>query len=522
MVKLTFYGGVSTIGGNCVVLEEDGHRIMIDNGKCFSAEGSFYKEFLNPRKNNDIRDYLALGLIPPINGIYGKELINDVCIDKVPPGSEFLFSSELQSYEDYLAEHGTPFIDAILISHAHLDHIRNLLFMDPEIPVYCSQITYDLFKIISDLSDDYLNYTHSKISELKKGYFPGELRKTKTTVARNFIILEPNNPHEIGVFEVTGFPTDHSIPGGMAFKIRTSAGKQIVYTGDIRFHGHPQDRNNSHHFVDTIRLSTTDALITEGTRIDDEDNKSEDDVFHQTVNRIQREDALASKLILVSFPWKNLSRFQTTYKIARELKRTFVIQPKLAYLLHNLGARNSLGINRILQNDDLRIYLPRQSSMTYSWGDYVYAKDNISYNIKWDKANGKKYLYRDIYGEQKHITAYELQRNPERFLLHLEFYNINQLIDIRPPENSIFFNMKTEPFDEEGMIEQQILENWMQRFKLNLIRIHASGHAPGSQLLDMVVKINPKVIFPIHTEKPELFTMKNAIIPIILGKEYEI
>jgi ribonuclease J len=522
VAKLIFYGGVSTIGGNSVVLEEDGRRLMLDNGLCFSSEGQFYKDFLNPRKNNDIRDYLELGIIPPINGIYGKELINDVCLEKIPPENHFLFTSDLQSYEDYLAEHNQPYIEAILISHAHLDHIRNLLFMDPEIPVCCSQITYDLLKIISDLSEDYLNYTHSEMGELKSGYFPGELKKTKKSIERNFIILEPNNPHEIGPFQVTGFPIDHSIPGTMAFKIQTQQGKQIVYTGDIRFHGLPQDRNNSYHFVDTISFSTTDALITEGTRIDDENNKSEEEVFKQTVNRIRQENNTSSKLVLVSFPWKNLSRFQTVYRIARELKRTFIIQPKLAYLLHNLGPRNSLGVQDILHNEDLRIFLPRQTSMTYSWGDYVYSKDNISYNLDWDKKTGEKYLYIDAYGPEKHITASEIHENPNNFIMQLEFYSINQLIDIRPPEKSMFFNMKTEPFDEEGMIEQQILENWMKLYKLNLIRIHSSGHAPGSQILEMVSKINAKVIFPIHTEKPDLFTMDNAITNIMIGKKYEI
>ena len=48
MTSLTFYGGISTIGGNCVVVEENNTRIMLDNGMCFSSEGAFYKDFLSP------------------------------------------------------------------------------------------------------------------------------------------------------------------------------------------------------------------------------------------------------------------------------------------------------------------------------------------------------------------------------------------------------------------------------------------------------------------------------------------
>ena len=73
MTSLTFHGGVSTIGGNCVIVEESNTRIMFDNGMCFSSEGAYYKDFLSPRKNNDLRDYLKLGLVAEIPGIYGKE-----------------------------------------------------------------------------------------------------------------------------------------------------------------------------------------------------------------------------------------------------------------------------------------------------------------------------------------------------------------------------------------------------------------------------------------------------------------
>ena len=54
---------------------------MLDNGKCFSKEGEYYKDFLKPRTNNDLRDYLRLGLVPKVPGIYGKEKLEDVCLE---------------------------------------------------------------------------------------------------------------------------------------------------------------------------------------------------------------------------------------------------------------------------------------------------------------------------------------------------------------------------------------------------------------------------------------------------------
>ncbi|KKM92938.1 hypothetical protein LCGC14_1213400 [marine sediment metagenome] len=99
MTSLTFHGGISTIGGNCVIVEESNTRIMLDNDMCFSGEGAYYKDFLSPRTNNDLRDYLKLGLIPEIPGIYGKEKIYDACLEDADSKSEYLFKADLISYD---------------------------------------------------------------------------------------------------------------------------------------------------------------------------------------------------------------------------------------------------------------------------------------------------------------------------------------------------------------------------------------------------------------------------------------
>ncbi|KKK97346.1 hypothetical protein LCGC14_2653640, partial [marine sediment metagenome] len=43
---------------------------------------------------------------------------------------------------------------------------------------------------------------------------------------------------------------------------------------------------------------------------------------------------------------------------------------------------------------------------------------------------------------------------------------------------------------------------------------------PGIHIREMINKINPKRIFPIHTEKPELFKYENAETNIIKGQRY--
>ena len=524
MAKLTFYGGVGTIGGNCVILEDDVSRIMIDNGMCFSKEGKYYKDFLSARIGNDLRDFLDLDLVPKIGGIYGKEKLIDECINDVDSRANYMLASNLESYKSFIERTGRPYIDAVILSHLHLDHVRNLIFMSAEIPVICSQITYDFLEIISDLTNfNFLDYKYSIRGELgKKSYFPNAVKKTQGTIERKFIIIEPKKEILIGNFKITGYPVDHSVPGALAFRIKNSGGKIILYTGDIRFHGHDFERKTSYDFVKFFSSKPIDILISEGTRIDKEVGLSEDDVFNDILKILNNDKALDDKMIFTSFPWKSISRFLTVFNIARELGRILVIYPKLAYVLHHFRDNDSLGIKNILHDEKIRIYKPRKSSMLYSEGDYVYAKECVSFKTKWkDVENIKPLLYTNEYREDIFVRAYDIHENPNKYILHLEFYGLNQLIDIKPPENSYYFNLKTEPFDEEGMFEQKVLENWMKRYKLDFrANIHASGHASGKEILDMINKINPKKIFPIHTDKPELFKMSNSENKIIIGKEY--
>ncbi|KKM72368.1 hypothetical protein LCGC14_1421220 [marine sediment metagenome] len=526
MTSLTFYGGISTIGGNCVIIEESNTRIMFDNGMSFSNEGAYYKDFSSPRTNNDLRDYLKLGLIPEIPGIYGKEKINDVYLEDADPESEYLFKADLISYEDYIEANGAPYISALFLTHAHLDHVRNVMFMAPEIPVYCSEITKRLLEIICDTSDyDFFHYSyHEKGERSNNSFFPGSIFKKKTKKKRILETIVPNEPIEIpevnSIFKIEGYPVDHSVPGAMAFKVTTKTGKTIIYTGDIRFHGHDHEKKNSEDFVKNVG-SNPDILIAEGTRIGDDKEFSESDVYRNIIASLGKDKNLTKKLIIASFPWKSISRFLTVNQLAKELNRVLVIQPKLAYTIHHLQNFDSLMIKGILKEDNVKIYLPRKSSMIYSDDDYTRTKYQVSYDVEWSKSQPIGF-YSTEYGKEILVKACDIKENPSDYLLHLNFYELNELIDICPPKDSYFFNLKTEPFDEEGELEEKVLMNWISKFSLQFERekYHASGHAPGIHIREMIDKIKPKKIFPIHTEKPELFNYENAETHIIKGQKY--
>ena len=64
----------------------------------------------------------------------------------------------------------------------------------------------------------------------------------------------------------------------------------------------------------------------------------------------------------------------------------------------------------------------------------------------------------------------------------------------------------------------------LARDHLELPHIHASGHASGPELKAFVREVGPGVLFPVHTEHPELFKglAKQVLSHIELKSVYEI
>jgi ribonuclease J len=65
MVRLTFYGGVNEIGGNKILIEDKGTRVILDFGMSYSDRRKF---FIDPTlSSGDERDLLEFGILPAID-----------------------------------------------------------------------------------------------------------------------------------------------------------------------------------------------------------------------------------------------------------------------------------------------------------------------------------------------------------------------------------------------------------------------------------------------------------------------
>ena len=65
-------------------------------------------------------------------------------------------------------------------------------------------------------------------------------------------------------------------------------------------------------------------------------------------------------------------------------------------------------------------------------------------------------------------------------------------------------------------MDQQRLRNWLKHFDVEAHGLgeaqdgplHASGHASGNELLDIIRQVRPERLAPIHTENPKFFEEK--------------
>src|SRR5947199_10091502 len=90
-VNITCFGGANEIGGNKILLEEDGKRLLMDFGMAFGRSGGYFDGvLLKERSARGLLDPLALGLVPPLRGLLRDDLVpamlgQNIEVAEVPP-----------------------------------------------------------------------------------------------------------------------------------------------------------------------------------------------------------------------------------------------------------------------------------------------------------------------------------------------------------------------------------------------------------------------------------------------------
>jgi ribonuclease J len=465
MVSLTFYGGVNEIGGNKILLEDKDTRIFLDFGKGFSRRAKFFEEYVNPRVVNGIEDFLTMGLLPDIKGLYRDDL--------------------MKMAEREIVE---PNVDAVLLSHAHSDHADYISFLHKKIPIYMGETCQLILQAIEERSN-------RQIEREVLSYRERPYNKKGEPIKRKINTFRTGDKLKIGSLEAEPIHVDHSVPGAYGFIIYTSAGP-IGYTGDIRLHGTVPQMTTE--FIEKAKNEKLIALIMEGTRIaDDVREESEELVSKESMKIV----STTNRLVLADFNFKDVDRLRTFLKIGKDNDRKLVVKMNDAYFLKHLSKDPKLSVPDI-DDEDIIIYLPKKGSGRYQDSDYKgKEKEFVSRHNTWN--------------------AQEIARKEGKVLCAMGFYSFTALIDMKPEPGATYIHSASEPFNEEQEISQERINAWMDHFGIYKFQCHCSGHARSNDLSHIVNEINARTLYPVHTEHSEIYkkTFKN-VIEVIEGRSY--
>ncbi|MFW9949006.1 MAG: MBL fold metallo-hydrolase [Candidatus Thorarchaeota archaeon] len=478
-VKLTFLGGVNEVGGNAVLLEDFEYQVKIffDFGINIKKLNDNYEEHQEPSSINEL---ISLGILPDFKQIG----LNNIYFEKLTP--------EKPNNQDCS-------IDGILISHPHKDHFLGLSFINKEIPIYAGQFTR---KIIS---------AYSKCS---KSSLMNNFEGIKWNLFRTGDILN------IKGLEIIPVHVDHSIPAAYGFIVKSSAGI-IAYTGDFRLHGPLSSMTND--FINKIQetfktfelkggyatINCKNAphkikvLMCEGTHIHKASIESENEV-HNNLEQLFNENPF--DFAMVKYDRLDWDRFRTFSHIAKKYGWYFIITEKDAYfyyLLNNDEINDTMKDPNILNEDHILILT--RGSVKYRWQEEI-----------------RQAMYKNDKGSRL-LKNEDLEDLNEKFFYYITTSPKEVLKRIRPTLTGVFISSSVDPYTEEFIDNHKTLSNVFNQHGIPAYQVHASGHIMPHHLINLINKLSPQYLIPIHTDHANLFRLyfRNTIINVILPNKYE-
>jgi ribonuclease J len=352
----------------------------------------------------------------------------------------------------YRFDESAPTVDAVFLSHSHADHAMYVSFINRNIPVYCGETTAMILQALNEMRP----------------------RDFETDVSGlTFKAFRTGRKIKVDSFEVEPIHVDHSAPGAYGYIIHTSEGA-VVYTGDFRTHGTKPEMTRD--FVERASETEPIAMLPEGTNIVGADVSSEKEV-RAKVNKVV---AGTSNIVLADFSYVDIDRMKTFHEVAKENDRYLAISLRQAYMLNKLKRDEKLNVPDVSSDENILIY-QRAKKKYYDWEREILTYGNVK-------------------------EASEIKDMQDRMILVCSFFDLKELIEIKPKPGSNFILSTSEPFNEEQEIEFDKLMNWLDHFGLPMYHIHCSGHIMPNELKQSILDIKPKRLFPMHTDRPELFS----------------
>jgi ribonuclease J len=412
-MKLTIHRGTKEIGGSCVELQSGNSRILIDFGMPLVTDN---RERFDTKsiEGKTTEELIQLNILPDIKGLY---------------------------------KHTEKAIDAILISHSHLDHYGFLEHVNQNIPIYMSRGAKELI----DITDIFVTKKPTKV---------------------NASLVKHMRPFQIGDFKITPYLVDHSAFDALAFLVETE-GKKVFYSGDFRGHG-----RKSLLFEKMLKDPPKDinTLLMEGSMIGRKDWIYKNEVHVQS--RIEKILQKKENITFLFTSSQNIDRLVSAYKACLRTDSIFVIDIYTAFVLDKLRKVS-------------------KSIPQFNWRNIKikfikYHADLLA------NAGYKNLLY--VYNKQK-IDMFDINRHKKKILMlardNSVFPSIVKNVDGISGAKLIYSMW-------EGYLTEKFKDYCKQK-GIEIESVHTSGHATIEDLRAFAKALNPKMLVPIHTFASEKY-----------------
>ncbi len=432
MTQLSFYGGVGEIGGNKFLLEDGNSRVFLDFGKNFAREKQYFDQpWISPRREGHL---IALGILPDLPGLYKEDEDHDAALD------------------------------AVLISHPHVDHYDSLRWLKEDIAAYSSAAAQTII-----LSREY----SGRLGPSSKYYIGNWTMREGRQAFRPLHTLTHGKPTDVGGLTTTAFEVDHSIHGAVGYVVETTAGN-VVYTGDFRLHGPRGEKSRA--FLEAASEHDPVALLIEGTHVDECRVESEEEVHEKVRSVVEATEGL----VVTGFAYADVDRLTTFHTVAEETDRTLIMTAKQAFLVDQLEEAGQFDAFDLKAENIL--IMRKEKKRPAAWEEYIFER----------YANSV-------------VSAEDVAVIQEQSILVASLMDMLALPDIDPMPGSVYILSSSEPFDEEMEISHEKLMGWLTHYGLPLFQVHASGHATAHELRSAVEMVQPKKVFLVHTKNPALY-----------------
>ena len=435
-MQIIIHRGSDTIGGSCIEISHKERRIIFDLGTpLMDNSGNEIDSDLT--KNPTITN----GVLPDVKGLYSDD---------------------------------APNIDAVLLSHAHLDHSGLMDYIHKDIPIYINSdikvgievgnVFYkDDMKLVNALE-------HSKLFEYWK-------------------------PFKIGDFKITPYLIDHSAYGATAFLIEAD-GEKIFYSGDLRAHGRKSITFEK--LLTDEKLKDLDCLLLEGTTLGGNHNigfETENDVEEEFINVCKEQ----TNITFAQSAGSNIDRLISFYRTAKKCNKTLVVDLYQYHLLTELKNAN-----------------PKSNLPPFKNDKHLKVFYNFSQADKIVKSIGEQTLFK--YKPAK-ISKEEIVENKENIILRLSQYEMSRIADLILKSSDLknanyIYSMWS------GYLERNdSFAEFANKYNLEIKEIHTSGHAYKKDLFRLVEAMKPKTLVPIHTLNADEFAKEFNNVILINNNE---